>query len=153
MKNTIQAEKYFPRLQKFGARLVFTNKWTFHPGNWPLKMTPYIRNQLYYYQGGDPITYWLDEDDIEISEEGESEEFIRQAPNGLHRYRFTLGVRSKLSKELALSLFFMRQVEFNTGWAPYRELNVYNQSMTRIKRPFNNYSLIGISLNYTFKTY
>lgn len=153
MKNTTQVEKYFPIQPKFGARLVLTNKWSYSNRKWPLRMSPFVRNQLYYYQGGKPIVYWLPEEEFEVGEEGEVEESIEQSPNGWHRYRFSFGVRSKLSKQLALSLFYIKQIEFNTGWAPYRALNVYNKSQTRIKRPFNNYSLIGLSLVFTLKTY
>lgn len=155
MKNTAQVEKYFPIQPKFGARLVLTNKWSYVNKKWPLDISPYIKNQLYYYQGGKPIVYWLAEEDIETDvEEGEDiEESIEQAPNGWHRYRFSAGIRSKLSKQIALSIFYTKQIEFNTGLAPYRELNVYNKSQTRRKRPFNNYSLIGMSLVFTLKTY
>lgn len=153
MKNTAQAEWYLPKLPKFGQRLVLTNKWSYYNKRWPLKTSPYIKNQLYYYNGGEPIIYWLPEEEIEIDGEGEEIDNIEQAPNGWHRYRFSFGVRYKLSKALALSLFYTRQIEFNTGWSPYRALNVYNKSKTRIKRPFNNYSLFGMSLTYTFKTY
>lgn len=153
MKNTAQLEWYLPKLPKFGQRLVLTNKWSYTNKKWPLKTSPYIKNQLYYYNGGEPIIYWLPEEEVELDEEGEEIDAIEQSPNGWHRYRFSFGLRSKLNKELALSLFYTRQIEFNTGWAPYRELNVFNKSQTRIKRPFNNYSLFGISLTYTFKTY
>lgn len=153
MKNTVQLEKYFPIQPKFGARAVLSNKWSYSNKKWPLRLSPYVRNQLYFYQGGEPIVYWLPEEEIEVNEEGETEEFIEQSPNGWHRYRFSIGVRAKANKNIALSLFYTKQIEFNTGFAPYRELNVYNRSQTRRKRPFNNYSLVGMSIVYTLKTY
>ena len=154
--NTLQFEKYFPKLQKFGSRLVVTNKVSYRNNNWPLKLSPYVKNQFYYYKGGKEITYWLDEFELmesqELDEE-ESENSIEQSPNGWHRYRITGGVRMKISKPIALSIFFTKQIEFNTGLSPYREINVPNQSGTSIKRKFNNYSLLGLSLTYTLKTY
>lgn len=155
MTNTVQGEYYFPQLQKFQARGVVTNKWSYYNRHWPLKISPYIKNQVFYYHGGREITYWIPQDELdpELIEASEEDEFVEQAPNGWHRYRFTAGVRMKLAKPLALSLFCIHQREFNTGWAPYRELNVPNKSGTKIKRPFNNYSLIGLSLIYTLKLY
>ena len=149
MGNRIQIEKYFPTLQKFGARGVITNKISYYKKNWVVR--PYIRNQVYYYQGGSPITYWILEDGEDNQEPTYTSE--ENSPDGWHRYRFTAGARIKLKTRLYLTAFFTRQIEFNTGWSPYTELNVYNQSQTRIKRPFNNYSLIGLSLSYTIKLY
>lgn len=154
MKNTAQLEKYFPVQPKFGARLVLTNRLRYSNKRWKVNLSPYIKNQFYYYQGGTPIIYWLEEADIEPAADGEEvEESLEQSPNGWHRYRFTFGLRYKMSKRLAASLFYTKQIEFNTGLAPYRELNVYNKSKTRIKRPFNNYALVGLSLVFTLKTY
>ena len=149
MQNRLQVEKYFPSLQKFGARAVFSNKWSYYNRDLPLRISPYIRNQVFYYQGGSPITYWLPATDIEDG----GPNSISQAPNGWHRYRLSIGARMRLQRNLYLSIFYTLQREFNTGLAPYRELNVPNKSGTRIKRPFNSYSLVGVSLNYTIKTY
>jgi len=145
MDNTLQLEKYIPTLQKFGARAVVTNKWRYVNKKLPLRASPYIKQQLFYYQGGSPITYWLPGDEFE---EG-GPDFIENAPNGWHRYRFTAGLRVRLAKNLYSSVFYTLQREFNTGLAPYRELNVSNKSGTRIKRAFNNYALLGVSLSYT----
>lgn len=149
MDNSVQLEKYFPRLQKFGVRAVISNKWSYYDKKLPLRISPFVRNQIFYYQGGEDITYWIPAEDIE---EGGPDRIV-QAPNGWHRYRLTVGVRLRLRAYTYMSIFYTLQREFNTGWSPYRELNVPNRSGTRIKRPFNNYSLIGISLNYTIKTY
>lgn len=146
IKNETQIQHHFPGLQKFKSRIVLTNKISYRNKNWPIGLSPYIKNQIQYYHGGTEITYWLDEEEEII-------ESIEQAPNGWHRYRFTAGLRTKPLKKLSANFFYINQIEFNTGWSPYTELNVYNKSKTRKKRPFNNYSLIGISLTLTFKTY
>ncbi|GEM_PF-2537335 len=157
ISNRVQLEQYFPGLQKFAQRGVFTNKLRYYNKKWPLRMSPYIRNQLFYYQGGTEITYWLEEEEIEElraeleDPDDDVEDFVEQAPNGLHRYRFTAGVRARLAPRLFVSVFYTLQREFNTNLRPYRGLNVPNKSGTKIKRPFNNYSLIGMSLSYTIK--
>ena len=147
--NRIRAEKYFPQLTKFGSRYVYTQKWQYYNRNWPLRLSPFIRHQLFYYQGGKELKYWLAPEDIE---EG-GEDFILGATNGLHRYRLSLGARMRLHSRLYLSLFYTYQREFNTGLSPYTALNVPNRSGSRIRRPFNNYSLFGLSLAYTLKLY
>lgn len=149
LSNRIRAEKYFPQLAKFGSRYVYTQKWSYYNRNWPLRFSPFMKHQLFYYQGGKEINYWLPSDEIE---EGE-EPFITNATNGLHRYRLTLGARMRLHTRLYLSLFYTYQREFNTGLSPYTALNVPNESGSRIQRPFNNYSLLGLSLAYTLKLY
>ena len=150
MQNKIQLEQFAPRLPKYMSRGIITNKWKYSNKKWPLRLSPYIKNQFFYYLGGQAITY----QDEFINEEGEEEELlITQAPNGWHRYRLTLGIRARLAKQLHASLFYTFQREFNTGLAPYRELNVPSISGTRTVLPFNNYSLLGISLAYTFKFY
>ena len=127
MTNTVQLEKYFPTLRKFGSRGVITNKWSYSNRSWPLKLSPYIKQQLYYYQGGEPINYGIPEEDLEEFEpedEDDEPEELEQSPNGFHRYRITGGVRMKLAKATCIEPLLYQTIEFNTGFAPYREINV-----------------------------
>ncbi len=149
MANTIRYENYRPGLQKFSSRVLLTNKWKYYNKKWPLRISPYIKNQLYYYSGGSEITYWLPDEEVLPN----GADYIEQAPNGWHRYRFTTGLRMRIQKGVYLSLFYTLQKEFNTPWSPYRGLHVPNKSRTRIKRPFNNYHLLGLSLSINLKLY
>ena len=148
MTNCLRLEHNFTQLAKFQQRLILSNNFQYYNRNWPLRLSPFIKNQVFYYQGGRPVKYWLPEEDS--IEEGVA--FIEQAPNGWHRYRLTLGVRARLRKRLYASAFYAIQREFNTGLSPYRAIHVPNSS-GRIIRSFNNYSLLGISLAYTIKLY
>lgn len=145
-----KAEFHFPQLRKWQYRFIVSHKLSWRNKFFPFKGTPYIKNQLYYYAGGREVKYW----ELDESEEG-SEEYVlgaERAPNGWHRYRFTAGMRFRFTKSFAGSFYYTIQREFNTPWNPYG-LNVYNKSQTRIKVPFNNFSLVGVSLSYTLKTY
>ena len=151
MKNTVTAEYHWPQLRKFQYRFIYTNKISFKNKKWPLRASPYIKNQVYYYLGGRPMTYYLD-----VPEDGEGEEVedrIVQSPNDFHRYRFTGGVRMRLTRGLYATVFYTWQKEFNTPFTNYRDIHVPNRSGTRIRAPFNDYSLVGLSVNYSFKLY
>lgn len=153
MTNSLRVEKYFPQLAKFGARAILSNKFQYYNRKWPLRISPFIRNQFFYYQGGKEIRYFLDEGDIDPEEGIEEENFVEGAPNGWHRYRFSLGARMRLRSDLYLSLFYTLQREFNTGLSEFNRLNIPNESGTKTRLAFNNYSLIGMSLSYTLKFY
>jgi hypothetical protein len=149
IQNKVQLEQYFTQLPKYRSRAILSTKWQYYDKNLPLRLSPYVKHQVFYYQGGEEIPYELDPEDIEDGEE----RFIEQSPNGWHRYRFTTGVKARLSPELSLTLFYTLQREFNTGLDPFREINVENPSGGKTLQPFNNYSLLGVSLVYTFKLY
>lgn len=170
MKQSLRGEWHFPQLRKYRFRFIYTNKVSMRFKQLPGRPQPFIRQQVFYYLAGKPVKYYamgdegLDEDDEDEEEEDEGEEgdfeefqagdlIAEQAANGFHRYRFTLGVRFRLAKRLYGSVFYIWQREFNTPFFPERHLNVPNQSGTKTQAPFNNYSLVGFSLNYTLKLY
>jgi hypothetical protein len=161
MKNSLKSEWHFPQLKKYRYRFIYSNKISFKNKFLPWRATPYIRNQVYYYLDGKATTYYAEVDPEEeideegaTAEEGEVEiERIVQAPSDFHRYRLTLGVRMRPAKGLYLSVYYIMQKEFNTPFTEFRDLNTPNRTGTRTKIPFNNYSLVGVSLNYQFKTY
>lgn len=153
LKQSLRAEYHFPQLRKYRARLIYSNKLSYRFKELPLRPTPFIRQQVYWYQGGRPVTYFEDVEGEEGEEFEEGEEAIEQAPNGLHRYRLTLGLRTRLAKYLYATVFYTWQREFNGPFAPYRQLNVPTESGRSVQAPFNNYSLIGLSLSYSIKLY
>lgn len=164
MKHSLRGEWHFPQLRKYRFRFIYSNKVSMRFKELPGRPQPFIRQQLYYYLAGRNVTYYdvENEEEFEEGEEGEEEEefeggesagFLSQPANGLHRYRLTLGVRFRLAKRLYATAFYAWQREFNTPFFPERHLNVPNQSGTKVQAPFNNYSLVGLSLNYTLKLY
>ncbi|MEL6250725.1 MAG: hypothetical protein AAFR87_01840 [Bacteroidota bacterium] len=153
MTNSLRLEKYFPQLSKFGARAILSNKFQYYNRKWPLRISPFVRNQLFYYQGGKEIRYFLNEADIDGENGFEEEGFVESAPNGWHRYRFSLGARMRLRPDLYLTFFYTLQKEFNTGLGEFNQLHVPNEAGTSTRLSFNNYSLLGLSLAYTIKFY
>ena len=171
MKNSVRAEFHFPQLRKWRTRYIISNKFSYRFKELPLRPQPFIRNQLYWYQGGRNVNYYaeggdFDDEDLE-GEEGEDEDedfedeveegqlgdlVVSQPANGFHRYRVTFGVRLRLAKRLYGTLFYTMQKEFNMPFGEYRGLNVPTPS-GNIQAPFNNFNLIGFSLNYTLKLY
>lgn len=141
MKQSVRAELHFPQLRKYRMRFIYTNKLSYRFRNAPLRLTPFIRNQIFWYQGGRDVQYY-----------DEGELIAEQAPNGFHRFRVTIGVRMRLAKRLYGSAFYAFQREFNLPFSPERELNVPRPN-GRVQAPFNNYSLVGIGISYTLKLY
>ena len=143
MKQSLRAEYHFPQIRKYRTRFIYSNKLSYRFRKLPMKPQPYIRHQVYWYQGGRDVKYY-DEDSGELE--------VSQPANGFHRYRLTLGVRAKLAKRLYGSLFYIWQREFNMPFGDFRHINVPNAN-GKIQAPFNNYSLIGFSLSYSLKLY
>jgi len=148
MKHSLRAEYHFPQLRKWQSRFIYSNKISYKCKELPFRPQPFIRNQIYWYQGGRTVKYY------EESEAGEREFLFRQAPNGFHRYRVTLGVRCRLAKRFYATVFYIQQREFNLPFAftEMRNLNVLT-AKDNVQAPFNNFSLVGIRLDYTLKLY
>ncbi len=135
--NSFRAEWHFPERSKFEYRLRYGFR--IHRGNWglPLKTTPFITNELHYYLSGKPLQY---RDEF-------GEKVVKQSPNGLHAHRITLGVRFRPFKRANASLSYMRQTEFNIG-NKYREIHVVDPRNGRIRRQFNNFSVVMFRFSY-----
>ncbi len=139
LKNTLTAESYSPRFKKYGYRFIYSIKLYFKNNFLPLRATPYIKYQLYYYLGGKPLNYW--------DENGETL-LARNAPNDFHRYRLGTGVRFRPASHFYITLYYIWQEEFNTTFTKNRQLNILNKSQTAIKYAFNDYQVLGLGLSY-----
>jgi hypothetical protein len=139
LKNTITAEWYSPLFKKYRYRFIYTIKLSFKNNFLPLRATPYIKYQLYYYLGGKPLNYWDENGEILLA---------RNAPNDFHRYRVGAGVRFRPAKHFYITIYYIWQEEFNTTFTNYRQLNILNKSQTAIKYAFNDYQVLGLSLTY-----
>jgi hypothetical protein len=98
---------------------------------------------LFYNIGGSPIRYF-DKAGAVVT---------RKSPDGFHRGRLILAANSKLSKHLSLSVYYMRQQEFNFLSNEYRKVNVVNPNTGRIARAFDDYNVAGITLSYNIDLY
>ncbi len=102
-----------------------------------LNLSPSVMYSLFYNMGGNPIRYY-DENKTLLA---------RQTPDGFHRGRLTLSVNSKINDMLRVNLFYMRQHEFNLFASDNRKMNVYDPVRNRTLRPFDNFNVLGLSLN------
>ena len=135
-----RAEWHFPERSKYEYRLRYAFR--IHRRNWdlPLGARPYITNEFHYYLSGRPLWY-RDEEGTKV---------VRQSPNGLHAHRITFGIRVSPIKRMNVNLRFMRQTEFNIG-DKYREINVTDPRNGKVRRRFNNFSVLVLSTSYQFR--
>lgn len=141
--NALQAELHSANETRFRNRFVYitriSNKRRFSFAKLSLAASYW----LYYNMGGNAIRYY-DKTGAVIS---------RQSPDGLHRSRLYLNANSKLTKNLSVSLYYMRQQEFNLFTPETRKLNIINPSTGKISRAFDNYNVAGITLSYNINLY
>ncbi len=143
ISNSIQGEWFSANETRFRNRFI----WISRIGN--KKRIPFLNLNLsasywlYYNMGGNTIRYY----------DAAGSVLVRQSPDGLHRGRLYLNASSKISKNWFLSLYYMRQTEFNLFSTEFRKINVLNPATGKTSRAFDNYNVAGISLSYAFKTY
>lgn len=106
-----------------------------------LRLMPSISYAMFYNIGGNPIRYYDQEANL----------LARQTPDGFHRGRLTLSVNSKINNYLRVTVYYMRQQEFNLLSSPTRKMNVYDPVRNRTLRPFNNFNALGLSLNVSLE--
>ncbi|MDC8005274.1 hypothetical protein POV27_14525 [Aureisphaera galaxeae] len=143
LRNRITAEGFFPTFNKYQYRFVYYIKLNFKNDFLPLRATPYINYQLYYYLGGNPLDYY--------DEDGETL-LASNPPNGFHRYRIGAGIRFRAERGLYVTLYYIWQEEFNTTFQDFRQINILNRNQTSIRYPFNDYQVLGVSVSYTIST-
>ncbi len=141
-KHKVRVQYFIPTVRKYTARVVYQFRVNWKNKFLPMKGTPYMSHNLYYYIGGKPLLYY--------DEEGAVMAF--QSPTDLHRYRMTLGCNFKPAKNVNVSLFYNCQWEFNTNLFPNRGLNVTRPGEPGALLPFNNYWNYGAYVNLTLPT-
>ncbi|WP_219011695.1 DUF2490 domain-containing protein [Aquimarina litoralis] len=135
--NSLRAEWHFPERSKFEYRIRYGLR--IHGGNWglPLKTTPFITNEVHYYLSGRPLQY----------RDASGDKVVKQSPDGLHAHRVTLGIRFRPFRRANASISYMQQTEFNIG-SKYREINVVDPRNGRVRRAFNNFSVLMFRFSY-----
>ena len=141
IKQSLEAEWFFPRQKKHRLRGIYTVSYSLKNDFLPLHGRPFIKGQVYYYLGGAPLTYY----------DGNGDQIAYQSPNDLHRYRLTGGLSLRPIKYLTLAIYYVWNKEFNTGLFDKRALNIPSKDGTRTKYAFNDYSVLGASLTYQLK--
>lgn len=137
--NTFRAEWHFPQRSKFEYRLRYAMRIYPRKLDLPLNARPFMTNEFHYYLSGDPLWY----------RDAEGEKVVEQSPDGLHAHRFSLGLRFTPLKRTNITVRYMRQTEFNLG-NKYRRINVEDPRNGRIRRGFNNFSVLMITASYRF---
>lgn len=142
LKHTVTSEFFFPSLPKHRFRFIYSLNYYFKNNFLPLKITPYLKGEIYYYLGGSAISYYDQNSNL----------IVKQAPNDFHRFRFGGGITSKPLPFMRATLYYLYQQEFNTTLTKNRGLNVLSKDQTYYKQPFNNYHVIGLELEFDIKT-
>ena len=89
LKHKIEYQYFFPDIDKYKTRTIYSARIGYNVKR--SSLTPYIENQLFYYNGG-------------------------IISNGVKRYRFKTGLRFRPFKDssMGLSFYYLFQNEFNT---------------------------------------
>jgi len=133
--NSLRAEINSKNEHRFRQRLIITTRLGLRKRLDFMNLAPSVAYSVFYNIGGNPIAYY----------DKDAQLIARQTPDGFHRSRFTVNLNSKINPYLRISLYYMRQQEFNFLSSDTRKMNVYDPVRNRILRPFNNYNTIGLS--------
>lgn len=141
--NALQLEYHSNNETRYRSRTILVTRFALRKRITPLKLSPSISYLLFYNIGGDSIRYFDPAGNV----------IARNTPDGFHRGRLFINLNTKITSHISLSLYYMRQSEFNLFTPPTRKMNVVNPNTGRIARPFDDYNVAGITLQYNFKTY
>jgi hypothetical protein len=135
--NSLRLETNSQNENRFRQRIILSTRLGLRKRLEFLNLSPSIMYSLFYNIGGNPIRYY-DENKVLVA---------RQTPDGFHRGRLTLSVNSKINDMVRVNVFYMRQHEFNFLTPDNRKMNVFDPVRNRILRPFDNFNVLGVSVN------
>lgn len=141
--NGLQFEYHNSNESRYRERIIYVTRVGLTKRLKFLKLAPSVSYMLYYNIGGDPIQYYDDA----------GNKSVKQAANGFHRGRVYMNLNSKISKNFSVSLYYMKQNEFNFLCPKDREINYVKPGGTTVRRPYDKYNVAGLSLMYNFKLY
>lgn len=98
---------------------------------------------LFFNMGGNQINYYDQNGSVVAT----------NSPDGFHRSRLFLTANSKISKNISISVYYMKQQEFNLLSSEFRKINVINPATGKISRSFDNYNVAGLSFSLDFDLY
>ncbi len=132
---SLNGEHHFDQRSKFQQRYFLRLDVYYRNTDLPWKLRPFFNQKLYWYANGRPLQY--------RDSEGDKTEL--KSPNGLHAYRWRMGIKLYPTKKMTISAYYMQQKEFNTTLFGTRNINDLNPNTGKIRRPFFDFSAIGIS--------
>lgn len=135
--NSVRIEQNSQNERRFRQRVIVSTRLAPRKRLDFLNLTPSVMYTMFYNIGGSPIRYY-DANSILIDQD---------TPDGFHRGRFTLNLNSKINDYLRLNVYFMTQTEFNFLSGTTNKMNVYDPVRKRTLRPFDNFNVIGTTLN------
>lgn len=142
--NSVRLEQNSKNERRFRQRVIVSTRLAPRKRLEFLNLTPSVMYTMFYNIGGSPIRFY-DANSVLIDTD---------TPDGFHRGRFTFNLNSKINDYLRLNVYFMTQTEFNFLSGPTSKMNVYDPVRKRTLRPFDNFNVIGttlqISLNELF---
>lgn len=139
--HNVEAEWFLPQQKKYRLRFNYSISYSLKNDFMPWRGRPFAKAQVSYYLGGKPLTYY----------DGNGESLANQAPNDFHRLRLVGGISMRPAKNLKWSLYFLWNKEFNSFFTQNRDLNVPSKRGTKVKYPFNNYTVLGTNILYDLK--
>lgn len=134
--HTIEAEYFLPKFNKFGQRYTYEIELETKKSWTDLKIAPFTRFKIYYYHGGNYLNYY----------DTEGELVARKAPNDIHRWRWHFGFKFKPMRKWTIKCAYFWNEEFNAGFFPNSEINIYNKNKNGIRMPFNSYGAVNLTL-------
>ncbi|MGB4929216.1 MAG: DUF2490 domain-containing protein [Chitinophagales bacterium] len=136
--HALQFELHGANEIRYDERIILINGISTRNRYTPINIRPSLSYWLYYNIGGDPVQYY---DEV-------GNKTVKQAANGFHRGRLYFSLNSKLSDHFNMSVYVMHQDEFNLFTSAEHEINVVSPNTGNIARDFNEYNVIGLSLNF-----
>jgi hypothetical protein len=142
--NAVQAEVHSKSETRYHYRIIYTTRLSPKKRLDFLNLSPSVSYSLFYNIGGSAIQYY---------DSKTSAPAIRQTPDGFHRGRFMFNLNSKVTEHFSLAVYYMMQREFNLFASDYRRMNITKPTTGRIVRAFDNFNVLGFTLQYDIDLY
>jgi Protein of unknown function (DUF2490) len=136
LTNSIRAEYNTLEETRFRERVILATRLALRKRLHFLNIQPSVSYSLYYNIGGNRIKYF----------DKSATLLAQHSPDGFHRGRLTFTLQSKINKLIFLSMYYMKQEEFNLLSSWNRKMNVPDPTRNRTLRPFNNFNAAGLTL-------
>lgn len=139
MNNSLSLEYYFTQRAKFQNRYFYKLKVYYRNNQLPWRLRPFVSQRIFWYSNGRLLQYY--------DEKGNKTNL--KPPKGIHAYRFKAGLKFYPVKKVAFTIFYLKQIEFNTRILGSRDINAINPNTDKVRRPFYDFSVYGVSISYT----
>ena len=136
LNHAAEAEYFIPGFSKFQSRWSAESEVTTRKSWTSFKFRPFTRFKMYYYHGGNYLSYYDNDGDLQA----------KQSPNDVHRWRWYGGVKFRIAKSVNAKICYFWNEEFNAGLRENSDINIYNKSKTAVRMPFNSFGAISTAI-------